>query len=352
MSRHRGGDSRQPRRAAGSGWAVRCRRLVGRADVRWLAVAVLLGGCAQHGTPQPQAGQAGETRTADIKAWNVRCAAADLDGRVYATVGRDRYEAVLVDVQLCPLQLTRIAEAAPLYEVSAGGGVVAVGGGHVDQELLQDMGLPGPSRVSLFRDGQVTDIPGLGSPRGGSISVSAEGMIAFGDVREKPGRITTWHPRDHKAEVVAIDDELSHSRPAWGPDGALAVHRPSNGTHVVTVYGSEGFQVEAEYDTGLSEVRRVKWWPGELAVISPPGTGVDCCQPDTPRERAVLMDMTSGQVVGHLPRGWQGVAWSPDGERLLVVRGPEVGITRLGDDEVTVLGPLPDGGLHDAAWIE
>lgn len=308
-------------------------------------------GCTDRPAADDEAAAAGERAAADATdAWNARCADAGLDGRLYASVGPDAYEAVLAEVELCPLTVTRIAEPAPLYELAAGGGVVAVGGGHQLDDIHEGLGLPaGPERVSLFTDGEVTDIPGLGSPRGGSISVSEEGTIAFSDVREATSRIMKWDPGTQKDEAVAAGEDLG--RPAWGPNETLAITQDGpEDRQVVTVYGPDGSK--AEHNTGLSDVRRMEWAPGELAVLSPFETGVDCCDPAPPQQRALFMDMTSGAVVGHLPRGWQGVTWSPDGDHLLVVRDTQVGVTRPPEGEITVLGQLPGGGLHDAAWIE
>lgn len=324
-----------------------------RVAALWLVVTLAgLWGCS--GAPAPEGEAVAHGRAAaDREAWDVACAEAGLTGRWYASIGADRYEAVLAEVELCPLRVERIAEPAPLYSVAAGGGVVAVGGGHHREGIAEQMGLPaGPSRVSLFDDGQVTDIPGLGSPRGGSPSVSGDGRIALIDVSTDVGVLRVWDP--HAADGAVLDTVGEPYHPAWGPDGALAVvHARPGESAMIVVYGGDG-AVRVQHDTGLAEVRLVRWWPGPWAVISPPGSGVDCCDPQPPAEQAVLMDMGSGQVVGRLPHGWQGVAWSPDGQVLVVTRGAQVGYLRPGDgdEEVTVLGRLPGGLLHDAAWVE
>lgn len=318
--------------------------------VLWVAAVCVLAGACSDGDPASPADSQAATQGDPVEAWNARCADADVAGRLYASVSPDRYQAVLAEVELCPARVERLAEPTPLYGVAAGGGVVAVSGGHHLEGVYREMGLPaGPTRLSLYDDGEVVDLPGLGSPRGGRVTVSRGGVLVFVDLRSEERRFTRWDPEAHESETVARGDQLGW--PAWGPRGQLAVTETrGDGSEVVAVLDSEGSRVE--HDTGLSGVRKLIWWPGDLAVLSPFGTGAECCEPEPPSERAIIMDLDTGEIVRRLPRGWQGVAWSPDGEVLLVTRGPAVGVLRLGEEEITNLGELPDGAVHDAAWIE
>lgn len=318
--------------------------------VLWVAAVWVLAGACSDGHPASPAGSQAATQADPVEVWNARCADTGVAGRLYASVSLNRYEAVLTEVELCPVRVERLAEPTPLYGIAAGGGVVAVSGGHHLEGVYEEMGLPaGPGRLSLYDDGEVVDLPGLGSPRGGRVTVSRDGVLVFVDLRGEERRFTRWDPQTHESETVARGDQLGW--PAWGPQGRLAITETrEDGSTVVAVLGSEGSRVE--HDTDLSRVRKVIWWPGDLAVLSPFGTGAECCEPEPPRERAIIMDLDTGETIRRLPRGWQGVAWSPDGEALLVTRGLAVGVLRLDEEEITRLGELPDGAVHDAAWIE
>lgn len=365
MSRGRSrGAAAFPARAA----RLRPRRRAGLGLVAVALGVVVLGGCrGGDSAPGPAPGEAGteaaetagaegaEAGKVDAEAWEAACRAAGLGGRWYGAIGPERYEASLAEIQVCPRKVEVLVEDGPVYSVEAGGGVVAVSGGHVAQESLQGMGMDvGPSRVGLLADGELTPIPGLGSPRGGQPAVSDDGTLAYEGVEEDPpwtqSPLRTWDPETEQKTDVATAYEVSGL--GWTRNGSLATTQPvgEGGASRVVVYRPDGSR--KVHDVGVEEVRALVSDEAHLAAVAPTGAGPECCDDEAMPEPGVLLDLGSWEVAGRVPAGWKALAWSPDAAVLLVTRGDEVGVLPPGEGEVTVLGALPGGPLRNAAWVQ
>lgn len=289
----------------------------------------------------------------DVAAWNERCAAAGLAGRLYAVAGPDIRNAMLVEVDLCPVAVRPLSKTTGFGHVGTGGGVTAVtgswpsGGGSLMEQLLSAV-----DRLHLLVDGRLEPVPGLGTPHAFTPRVSPQGVIAYVRVDEEVGgmHLETWDARTGQHAVLrTVPLEGALGLPAWGPDGSLAVTEATvaeggavEGSAPLHVHRPDGST--ATYDTGLPYSGDLEWGPADVvaATVSPEFGDEEVA--------GVLIDMASGEHVGSVPVGWAAREWTPDGV-LLLKRGPEVGYLRPGDTNVTVLGVLPGGPMWDAAWF-
>lgn len=265
---------------------------------------------------------------------------------VYA-IGNDEGNVLFADIYgitLNPLGAQRLTVDKRISSVSAAGDSVVVAAG--DEQI---------DKLALVAEGgALVPIPGLGRPNAFTPQVMADGTIRFRDQgpgEEAQNRYVSYDPATGRSKV------LYESKKGFG-DGVRAtpfglftsMARPDDGDASVVLVARDGSKRRFAVAPRLGTAESGK----SLLAIDVFGSG----EAGAPPTDTVLLDPKTGEKT--TVEGWAPLAWSPDGEKLLVVRAAD---TRLPDAELAVLDPanpdapeilgtIPGLTFFQASWVD
>lgn len=308
------------------------------ASAQWpivLVAAVVLGLTAcSSGTDRKSSAESATTTTVDARSGMA------LEGRIFVVAGEQSGAADLYEMQTGPLRLTRLTTV---------GRVSAVGGCNellVTAAAQPDVGLI--DTIQAFRDGRLQPVDGLGSPKGFVPALDADCRLAFTDVdRTTPdltNRLHLWDPKGRTGSVLERGPDLGGLD--WGPDGRLAVvanqggspGQPTVSTGVVVISPDGSKQT---IPAPAPDLGGLAWGPSAtMALVRINAKATLFFNPDTGARSELA--------------GWFPLAWSPDGQQLLVTDSAdhrEVGMVTASD--LATVRPVGNAelGVFSAVWL-
>lgn len=235
------------------------------------------------------------------------------EGRFYAIVGGETSnDNRLYELRFSPADLRLLTDATCVSSVGACDGGVVVAAGQPEVGFSD--------HIQLLRDSRLEPLESLGLVEGSGPAYSADCRIAYTwvDRSTEPlvEELRVWDPGRKTGHT------LYRSRPGdgplvspdWGPNGEVAVVRldprhagqlppgtPPGSPAAVLVVRPDGStrEIPLDGDPGV-----LAWGKSWMAVM------------EEETQATVFTDPTSG--ARSILAGWRPVAWSPDGERLIV----------------------------------
>jgi hypothetical protein len=206
--------------------------------------------------------------------------------------------------------------------------------------------------VQRFAAGALSAIPGRSDPKGSGPATAPDCRSVFDHLDR-----STQPPTDHLELLEPgskTERELYAPGPGkvlgiadWGPDGRVAVFegtgpsegRPTVATGIVLISPNGSKRVIPPPTSGFGNLQ---WGRSKWMAIS-----------DEANKKTVFLDPDSG-ARSELP-GWMPLAWSPDGERLMVTDSSERKTLGLVDaanlTAATVVGHAKHVAFYDMAWL-
>jgi hypothetical protein len=177
-------------------------------------------------------------------------------------------------------------------------------------------------------------------------AISGSGRIAF---LTAPYKGSTWRIglKDSFSAVptwiyASASKSLSGpSQPSFGPGSLLAIVDPSQGSDPpprVLTRGSNGWRPVRSSVVNANSI-----------VMSPRGNAALLT---TNGNRSCVLNTVTGTVLW-LPRGWFGMAWSPNGVQIIAAKGSELGLAQGSDPgAVDLIGKFEAGfGAAQIVWL-
>lgn len=262
-----------------------------------------------------------------------------LSGRFFATAGDRDLDADLYEVTFGPLRLRQLTDGARVTTIGACPSRLVVSAAQEEvgfQDTLQE-----------FRDSSFRSIDGLGMPKGSLPALSPDCRLLYTTVdRSTPARIkqlNLWDPQQRSASTVYEAPALGV--PDWGSEGRLAVveRTPSEAGVASVTTGIVVIEPDGSNTTlpaPAPTLGTMQWGASKWMAFDEGATGT------------LFFDPKSGET-RRLPR-WLPLAWSPDGQRLLVVEAGKR--RRLGLVQVADLASVREiatakKSLFEVVWL-
>lgn len=291
------------------------------------------------------------------------CGAADR-GTVWIVAGSG--SGALHRVSLCPLRAEPVAPTVPVFGVDTVGDRVLVASDPQapapappaddgQQPLVAAGADQSGQRLRRVDDGRLLPLTGMEDRFAQDPALGPENRVAFvANPRAVAGpaidRLFVYDPATEQVTPWLASDRTL-DRPAWGPDGQLAAYRgvvlPDEKPEIVIVSGPGQSRV-LPVAAGLpvtGPILHLAWGRAGIALsfFVEKGQTLDTV--------TVVVDPATGEE-RQLP-GVAGLAWSPDGRRLLTSDGGRLSVrTAPRLDQADKLGTLDVGTISDAAWAD
>lgn len=269
---------------------------------------------------------------------------ARFDAYATGSVAGDIRNADVYGITFTPLRAYRLTVDKRISYLSADPERVVVAAADQGVDLLGQLGL----------HGQIVEIPGFGRPHAFGPELQHDGTVRFSDDEgsgPKDGRYLSWDPATSKTRVLHRESSQVFGGTHAGPGGQFVYTygaRTETGIdRVVVVSKGRAKSFDTAESTGGSS-----WGARFISVrVLEPTGGFG------PATGLLLLDPGTGKRV-EVP-GWSPIAWSPDGNRLLVQR---TGGAADAPSELAVLDPenptaprslgtVPYLTLYQGSWI-
>lgn len=248
-------------------------------------------------------------------------------------------------VTLNPLEVTRITEDKRVSAVDADEStiVVAAADGRTDRLAIVD------------GDGELAPIPGLGRPFAYSPVLTDDGDFYYSDFKVVGGndvdRFWRWDAgKSERQQVLRSSLDVVGPILGSGPKGRLGfVVDPGTASNAIAIgglsgTGSQRFPVEGIMATTL--------WGKDFVAATIDGEGSSFGNRPA---GLLLLNAKSGKQT-RVP-GYQAVAWSPDGTKLLVRSTDDLGSSVLSlldpkdPSSMESVGTIPGLAIYSGAWV-
>lgn len=308
-------------------------------------VALVVGGCQATGTGESREAKAAESGPAMLEA----LPGPKPQGRFYAVIrGESPNDDQLYELQLSPPELRLLS---PTKRVSS---VAACDGNVVVAAAQEEVGFA--DHLQLLRGDRLVPLDGIGPVAALAPSAASDCRIAYTYVdRNGPvlvAELRTWDPQRSVGKTlyrVEPGDGLLLGT-AWGPNGEVAALRlapdpratsgapPGKGRPpAIIVVRPDGST--SEVDPGTADPVGLTWGNTAMAV----GDG---------EARTILLDPSNGKR--STVDGWRPLAWSPNGDVLLVkdsASGRNLGVVDLANPSSVQEVARLTGPAFDVDWL-
>ena len=270
-----------------------------------------------------------------------------LSGRIFATAGpgesqSDLYEALV------------FSERVALYQLTKTGRTFGVDG--CDSSLTVDVAGPDvdfQDALRRFQDRTAVQIDGLGDARGALDSVAPDCRVLYQrlDRSTTPptGHLMVFDPaaKSVKELYAARNPQTALGIADWGPDGRVALFEGTAETegHPAVTTGIVVISPDGSKRTlppPVTEFGTLQWRTSKWMAVS-----------DEANRKTVFLDPDSG-ARSELA-GWYPLAWSPDGQRLMVTDAPTrmtLGVVDIADlTKARVIGHARKAAFFNLLWL-
>lgn len=299
-----------------------------------VAVLVLLTGCTSGSGDE---GSASPSSTTSAEASD----GVPLTGRIFALAGDEPLASDIYELLSAPLRLNRLSEVGRVSALGGCSSMLAVAAAHAEVGLADT--------IQVFRDGRFGPVDGLGAPKGFAPVLSPDDCrIAYTDVdRSTPEnlhRLHVWDPQSGADTVLERGNLFSGVQ--WGPDGRLALVLNEGGDPGQEIVSTSliihaGNGVRKVLPAPAPDLGALHWAPSaSMAFVRVDAKATLFLNPDTGARTELA--------------GWWPVAWSSDGQQLLVSDATshrEIGVVAASDlTSVRRVGTAPIG-VYSGVWL-
>lgn len=295
------------------------------------AVAVLFGGCS--------AKVSRETGTKVVRPSDLVAVEGPAPvGRFYVKAGANSLDADLYEFRFFPPGYDRITMNARVTTLDGCKNKVVVSAAQTEVGLTD--------HIQELQGGKLAPVEKLGLQRGSDPHVSSDCRVLYLRLAEANpelvNEIVLFDPATGSTKSVARGTTLASA--AWGPSGEILLLKRESAGPVLVIIKPDGSQstIKPEHpDVGNPQWGRGGWIATDIAELRQRPTGVFFVNPTT-GARAVL-------------DGWLPLAWSPDGQQLLVTdakTGTTLAVVELPDlTKTRNVGVSEVGNVWDVAWL-
>jgi hypothetical protein len=270
-----------------------------------------------------------------------------LSGRFYATAGPGESQSDLYEAQFHPDRLF-------LFQLTKTGRTFGVDG--CDSALTVDVAgqdVDFQDALRRFETGAILGIDGLDDARAALMSVAPDCRVLYlrldRSTTPPTGRLMVFDPVAKNAQELhaAASPEFALGIADWGPSGRVAVFEgtaateghPSVATGIVVIAPDGSKRTIAPPVAGFGTLQ---WGASKWMAIS-----------DEVNRKTVFIDPDSGARAELA--GWFPLAWSPDGQRLIVTDAPDrktLGLVDSADlTKARVVGHAKKAAFFDLLWL-
>jgi hypothetical protein len=294
-------------------------------------VTVLLGGC----TAKPSR----ETATKDVRLTDLVPVEGPAPvGRFFVKAGANSLDADLYEFHFSPPAQDRITTAARVSTVDGCKDRVVV------SAAQKEVGLT--DHIQELRAGKLAPLETLGAPVGSDPHLAPDcRMLYLRLVEANPeliNEIVLFDPASGSSKSIAKGSTVASA--SWGPNGEIVVLKREPTGPVLVIMKPDGSQTTInpdQPDVGNPMWGRGGWLATDIADPQQPPTRTFFVNPAT-NARSIL-------------DGWLPLAWSPDGQQLLVRnanKGSTIGVVDLPDlTKARNVGASAVGIAWDAVWL-
>jgi hypothetical protein len=295
------------------------------------AVTLLVGGCSAKSSRESGSGVARPSEMVAVEG------PAPV-GRFFVKAGPNSLDADLYEFHFSPRAQDRITTKARVSTLDGCDHEVVLSAAQADVGLTD--------HIQTLRDGKLAPVDKLGVQAGSDPHVSPDCRILYLRVAEANpqlvNEIMLFDPSTGATKSVVKGATVAAA--TWGPNGEILVLKREVSGPVLVVMkpnGSETTIKPEQPDVGNPQWGRSGWIATDIAEPQQPPTGTLILNPTT-GARSVL-------------NGWLPLAWSPDGQQLLVTeatKGTTLAVVELPDlTKTRNVGVSDVGTVWDAVWL-
>jgi len=270
-----------------------------------------------------------------------------LSGRIFVTAGPSESQSDLYEALV-------FSEHVALYQLTKTGRTFGVDG--CDSSLTVDVAGPDvdfQDALRRFQDRTAVQIDGLGDARGALESVAPDCRVLYQrlDRSTTPptGHLMVFDPaaKTVKELYAARNRQTALGIADWGPDGRVALFEGTAETegHPAATTGLVVISPDGSKRTlpaPVAEFGTLQWRTSKWMAIS-----------DEANRKTVFLDPDSGARTELA--GWFPLAWSPDGQRVMVTDAPTrmtLGLVDIADlTKARVIGHARKAAFFNLLWL-
>ena len=258
-------------------------------------------------------------------------------GRFYVKAGENEFASDLYEVLFSSSQFDRLTTNARVSTVDGCQDRIVVAAAQKKVGFTD--------HLQELRNDDLMPVQGLGLVPGSDPHVAPDCRILFTGLAQG-GRgskeIRLWDPASGGSSTVTAGETIVGA--AWGPGGQIVVLYREPGGPKLVVRQPDGNQTEIA--PGVADVGNVQW--GQAGWMA---MGVR--QPEQPPIATLFINPSSGER--STLDGWLPLAWSPDGQQLLVTDAPNgttLAVVELPNlTKTRNVGVSEVGTVWDAVWL-